>query len=114
MAFEGTEIGNPASLSKAGRGATELAGETKMVGNQPVDETRAAAKDFSGGNWDGGLGKALNEVAETWSRQTSGLQESCMTLGNQCKETSKSYTSTEAENTSIVQRVDPGERSPFG
>ncbi|MGW1793634.1 hypothetical protein ACWCO0_23095 [Streptomyces tubercidicus] len=114
MEFDGTEIIDPGSLSKAGRGATELAGETKKVGNRPVDETRAAAKDFSGGNWEGGLGKALGEVAETWLRQTSGLQESCVALGTQCKQTGNSYSSVEAENISVVERVDSGQRSPFG
>lgn len=112
--FEDTEIGDPKSLSKAGAGATELAGETKTAGNRPVDETRAAAKDFAGGNWEGGLGKALTDVAETWSKQSSGLQSICVTLGSQCKETAASYSSTETENTSVVQNVDRGERSPFG
>ncbi|MEU6330230.1 hypothetical protein ABZ851_23570 [Streptomyces sp. NPDC047049] len=114
MTFEDTQIGDPHSLSKAGVGATELAGETKAVGNRPVDETRAAARDFTGSNWEGGLGKALTDVAETWSRQSSGLQAICVTVGSQCKETAASYSSTETENTSVVQNVDKGARSPFG
>lgn len=113
MALDDTDIGDPASLKKAGSGAIDLAGDTKMAGSRPIDETQAAAKDFSGGNWEGGLGKALTEVARTWARQSSALQASCVEMGNQFRETSNNYSSGEEENVSVIQRVE-SERSPFG
>ncbi len=101
-------------LRKAGQGALDLAGETKKLGSRPLDETRAAAKGFSGADWDGGLGKALGELSETWGRQVGSLQAECVLLGAQCVDTGNAYSSVESKNSSLMGHVDQGMDSPFG
>ncbi|WP_328501392.1 hypothetical protein OG828_14780 [Streptomyces sp. NBC_00457] len=64
-----------------------------------MDETRSASRDFGTGNWDGGLGGALTNLAETWSAQVSALAGKCDSLASQCGGTGMLYQRTEAANT---------------
>jgi hypothetical protein len=106
----GTDIENPKSLKKAGNGAAEIAGETQTAGNHPVDETRAAARDFSA-DWSGGAGAALNNVAAVWSLQVEGLVGRCRGLSVQFGTTGGNYVEVESANTQTMKSVQP---SPFG
>ncbi|WP_399085497.1 hypothetical protein ACGH2B_06615 [Streptomyces sp. BBFR2] len=114
MSFTGTEIDDPAELRKAGQGALDLAGETKKAGNRPLDETRAASQGFSQAEWDGGLGKALSELSETWSRQLNSLQADCVLLGGQCIDTSEAYSTVESTNSAVMGNAGREVNSPFG
>ncbi|MCL8016800.1 hypothetical protein [Streptomyces sp. AS02] len=110
MVSSGTEVENPESLKKAGNGAAEIAGETKTAGNHPVDETRAAARDFSA-DWSGGAGAALNRLAAVWSLQVEGLVGRCRDLSTQFGATRNNFVEVEAANTQTMKSVQP---SPFG
>ncbi|MFE1781452.1 hypothetical protein ACFW9F_02360 [Streptomyces sp. NPDC059506] len=111
-----TKIGAPASLVKAGSRATELAGETGTAGDHPVDETRAAAKDFTGAQWGGGLGGSLADLADSWSRKTADLVRECRSLGGQCAETGRNYLLVESQNHSLMINTakNTASDSPFG
>lgn len=106
----GTEVDNPESLRKAGNGAAEIAGETKTAGSHPVDETYAAAKDFSA-EWSGGAGAALNRLASVWSLQVDGLVGRCRDLSAQFGATRNNYVEVESANTQTMRSAQP---SPFG
>jgi hypothetical protein len=106
----GTDVDDPASLKKAGNGAAEIAGETQTAGKHPVDETRAAARDFSA-DWSGGSGAALNRLAAVWSLQVEGLVGRCRDLSAQFGTTGGNYVEVESVNTQTVKSVRP---SPFG
>lgn len=110
---DGTAIDDPAALGKAGSGADEVAGETQTSGSHPVDETRSAGKDFGNGNWDGGLGGALNNLAETWASQASALVATCRALSSQCGGSGLLYQRTEAANTQTMTSLS-NQPSPFG
>ncbi|GGZ39350.1 type VII secretion target [Streptomyces poonensis] len=109
----GTEIEDPAALNRAGSGAQEVAGQTRTAGAHPVDESRSASRDFSSGNWDGGLGSALTNLAETWSSQVSALASDCDNLSRQCGGSGLLYQRTEAANTQTMRSLS-SEPSPFG
>ncbi|MER6495106.1 hypothetical protein ACFYZI_03045 [Streptomyces griseorubiginosus] len=108
-----TDIDDPAALHRAGTGARETAGQTRTAGAHPVDETRSAARDLSGGNWSGGLGGALDGLAQTWSSQVSALAAKCDSLAGQCGDSGLLYQSTEATNTQTMRSLSAGS-SPFG
>ncbi|KPI05827.1 hypothetical protein OK074_4317 [Actinobacteria bacterium OK074] len=101
----GTEIEDPAALSRTGTGAHEIAGQTRAAGSHPVDETRSAAQDFGTGNWDGGLSGALTGLVETWSVQFSALAADCDNLGGQCGSSGTLYQRTEAANTQTMHSL---------
>ncbi|MEW2402697.1 hypothetical protein [Streptomyces sp. NPDC046862] len=101
----GTEIEDPAALNRAGSGAREIAGQTRTAGAHPVDETRTASRDFGTGNWDGGLGGALTNLAETWSAQVSSLAGKCDSLAGQCGASGVLYQRTEAANTQTMNSL---------
>lgn len=101
----GTEIKDPVALNRAGAGAREIAGQTRTAGAHPVDETRSASRDFGAGNWDGGLGGALTNLAETWSAQVSALAADCDSLASQCGGTGLLYQRTEAANTQTMNSL---------
>ncbi|MGW0758810.1 hypothetical protein ACWD1Y_20495 [Streptomyces sp. NPDC002814] len=101
----GTEIKDPAALNRAGTGASEIAGQTRTAGAHPVDETRSASRDFGAGNWDGGLGGALTNLADTWSAQVSALAADCDSLAGQCGGTGMLYQRTEAGNTQTMNSL---------
>ncbi|MFJ9178752.1 type VII secretion target [Streptomyces sp. NPDC102360] len=109
----GTEIDTPGALNRAGSGAREIAGEARTVGAHPVDETHSASRNFDAGKWEGGLGKALTDLAETWSAQVSTLVADCNSLAGRCTESGTLYQRTEATNTAIMTSP-PSEPSPFG
>ncbi|WP_330264700.1 hypothetical protein [Streptomyces griseorubiginosus] len=108
-----TDIDDPAALNRAGTGARETAGQTRTAGAHPVDETRSAARDFSGGNWNGGLGGALSGLTQTWSSQVSALAAKCDSLAGQCGGSGLLYQNTEAANTQTMRSMSAGS-SPFG
>ncbi|KQV17097.1 MULTISPECIES: hypothetical protein [unclassified Kitasatospora] len=93
----GTEIQDPAALSRAGSGAREIAWQTQTTGAHPVDETHSAARDFGSGNWDGGLNGALTGAAETWSAQVSALAADCGKFAEQCDSTAMQYQRVETD-----------------
>ncbi|MDR3083058.1 MAG: hypothetical protein LBV60_19425 [Streptomyces sp.] len=101
----GTEIQDPAALGRAGGGARELAWQTQGAGARPVDETYSAARDFGGGNWDGGLNGALNGVAQTWSAQVSALAADCGRFAEQCDSTAAQYQRTETDISQLFQSI---------
>ncbi|MET9291154.1 type VII secretion target [Streptomyces sp. NPDC003077] len=113
MAEGNTKISNPARLISAGTQARQVAGDTKTAGQLPVDDTRAASRNFSGGHWDGGLGSALNGLAETWSGQCSALVNRVAGLGNNLESTGNGYNNVERTNAHTMRSV-PRETSPFG
>lgn len=109
----GTDIDDPAALNRAGTGAREAAGQTRLAGAHPVDETRSASRDFDSAHWGGGLGGALCGLAETWSRQASALAAKCDSLAGQCGGSGLLYQNTEAANTQTMRSTSAGS-SPFG
>ncbi|GGZ02477.1 hypothetical protein [Streptomyces poonensis] len=109
----GTEIEDPAALNQAGAGAQEMAGRTRTAGAHPVDESRSASRDFGSGKWDGGLGGALTDLAETWSSQVSALAFDCTALARQCGGSGMLYQRTEDANTQTMRSLS-SEPSPFG
>ena len=109
----GTDIEDPAALNRAGAGAQEIAGRTRTAGAHPVNETESASRDFSSGNWDGGLGGALGGLAQMWASQVSVLATSCDGLARQCGGSGLLYQNVEAANTRTMRSL-PGEPSPFG
>ena len=109
----GTDIEDPAALNRAGTGAQELAGRMRSAGAHPVDETASASRDFGRGHWDGGLGGALSNLAQTWSSQVSALAASCDGLARQCGGSGLLYQNTETANTQTMRSLS-GEPSPFG
>ena len=106
----GTDIKDPAALSRAGTGAGEIAGQTRSAGAHPVDETRSASRDFGTDNWDGGLDKALSGLAEIWSAQVYALVADCNSLASQCASSGTLYQRTEVANTQNMDSL----RSDFG
>ena len=109
----GTDIEDPVALNRAGSGAQEIAGRTRTAGAHPVDETESASRDFSSGNWDGGLSGVLGGLAQMWSSQVSVLAASCDGLARQCGGSGLLYQNTETANTQTMRSVS-GEPSPFG
>ena len=101
----GTGIEDPGALNRAGSGAREIAGQTRTAGTYPVDETRTSSRDFGAGNWDGGLDKALTDLAVTWSSQVSALAAKCDSLAGQCGNTGLLYQRTEATNTQTMNSL---------
>ncbi|MEV0094783.1 hypothetical protein [Streptomyces sp. NPDC050738] len=75
-----------------------MAGQTQTSGALPVDGTQSASRDFGNGNWDGALGGALANLAETWSSQVSALIADCNRLAGQCAESGRAYQRTELAN----------------
>ncbi|WP_230396381.1 hypothetical protein [Streptomyces blattellae] len=70
-----------------------------------MDETRSASRDFGSGNWDGGLGGALSNLAETWSAQVSALADKCNSLAGQCGASGVLYLRTESANTQTMNSL---------
>ncbi|GGY03708.1 hypothetical protein GCM10010384_04780 [Streptomyces djakartensis] len=101
----GTEIENPAALNSAGTGAREIEGQTRTAGAHPVDETRSASRDFGTGDWDGGLGRVLTGLAETWSAQVAALAADCNSLASQCGASGVRYQRTETANTQTMHSL---------
>ncbi|MGW1161021.1 hypothetical protein ACWD48_22930 [Streptomyces sp. NPDC002519] len=101
----GTEIEDPVALNRAGTGAREIAGQTRVAGAHPVDETRSASRDFGVGYWDGGLGRALTGLAEIWSAQVSALVADCDSLASRCGSSGMLYQRTETVNTQTMHSL---------
>lgn len=97
-----SRVEDPEKLSKAGEGATQLAGRTKSLGKHPEDETRAAARTLDGQEWGGQLGEALHHLHRKWSSQTEAQSGRCHTVSRQCATTSQNFTQTETANTNTV------------
>jgi len=111
----GTDIEDPAALSRVGTGAHEMGGRFRTVGAHPLDETGSASRDFGSGHWDGGLGGALNGLAQTWASQVSTLVASCDGLARQCGGSGLLYQNTETANTRTMQTLSGAPSpSPFG
>ncbi|GAU71096.1 putative hypothetical protein [Streptomyces sp. NBRC 110611] len=109
-----TRIEEPASLKRAARGASELAGEVKTTGSRAEDPTRTAARLLKGDSWSGSLGAAMDHVLESWHSQTVALVNRCRSLQDRCAATADNYTQAETANAQAMASLRSAESNPFG
>ncbi|UQA91422.1 hypothetical protein [Streptomyces halobius] len=109
-----TRIEEPASLKRAARGASELAGDIKTTGSRAEDSTRTAARALKGDSWNGSLGAAMDHVVETWHSQTAALVSRCRSLHDRCAATADNYTQAETANAQAMGSLRSAESGRFG